>query len=301
MVLRRKGVPQAQTCHSMIYMPKEDPVTGKMKFILALDGPASDADLIMLDEVSMIGQLMAADFRKFGKKILVMGDPGQLPPVGDAGAFTNRTPDVFLSEVHRQALDSPILRIATMLRQAEEPPCGDYGDGVEVLLLNKETQRLVYREETQPICGIHRVRYAYTQRIRRLRGFEGPVPLAGERIMCVKNSREAGLVNGMLGVMKTQTRVSDTGLLRLHVDMEEIGELRDVIAHPYHFTQHFIGPHPKPRINKPIEEFDWSNVLTLHKAQGSEYDDVTVVDDSAAFREDWSKWGYTAATRASKV
>src|SRR5882724_7414266 len=115
-VLRKKGVHNAQTIHSMIYRLDEDPETGELRFRLAIDGPASEADLIVLDECSMVGEQMARDLRSFRKPILVMGDPGQLPPVNGAGAFTNRTPDVFLTEIHRQAAESAILRIATLAR-----------------------------------------------------------------------------------------------------------------------------------------------------------------------------------------
>jgi exodeoxyribonuclease-5 len=38
-----------------------------------------DAALIVLDEVSMVGDDMARDLLAFGKPILVLGDPGQLP------------------------------------------------------------------------------------------------------------------------------------------------------------------------------------------------------------------------------
>ena len=65
----------------------------------------------------MVGEEMANDLLAFGKPILVLGDPGQLPPIKGEGAFTNAAPDVMLDEIHRQAGDSAILRLATMARQ----------------------------------------------------------------------------------------------------------------------------------------------------------------------------------------
>lgn len=117
----------------MIYIPSEQ--DGQTHFELAEGGSASSADLIVLDEVSMVNQQIAEDLRSFGKKILVMGDPGQLPPVAGAGAFTNREPDAFLAEIHRQAADSPIIRLATAARLGKPIRVGDYGDGVQVLPL----------------------------------------------------------------------------------------------------------------------------------------------------------------------
>ena len=106
-VLRKKGVEDAQTIHSLIYTAVEDEETGEVHFILSDDSPAADADLIVLDEVIMVNKEIADDLQSFGKKILVLGDPGQLPPVSGEGAFTSREPDVFLREIHRQAADQP--------------------------------------------------------------------------------------------------------------------------------------------------------------------------------------------------
>jgi exodeoxyribonuclease-5 len=53
-------------------------------------------------------------------------------------------------------------------------------------------------------------------------------------------------------------------------------------------------PKGKPR----LDEFDWGYVITCHKAQGSSWEHVTIVDDSGSFRENRQKWLYTALTRA---
>ena len=46
------------------------------------------------------------------------------------------------------------------------------------------------------------------------------------------------------------------------------------------------------------DEFDFGYVLTVHKAQGSQWDDVMLFDESFAFREHRSRWLYTGITRA---
>ena len=58
------------------------------RFALNPQSDAADAKLIVLDEVSMVGEDMARDLMSFGKPILVLGDPGQLPPIKGEGAFT---------------------------------------------------------------------------------------------------------------------------------------------------------------------------------------------------------------------
>ena len=157
-VMRKKGVEGAQTIHSLIYTAKEDEETGEVHFLLSDDSPAADADLIVLDECSMVSQELAKDIRSYGVPILVLGDPGQLPPISGEGAFTNREPDYFLREIHRQAAESGIIHLATLARQGLPLPPGYEKDGVRVLPLNKETQAMIYRPETQPICGLNRVR-----------------------------------------------------------------------------------------------------------------------------------------------
>jgi exodeoxyribonuclease-5 len=48
-----------------------------------------------------------------------------------------------------------------------------------------------------------------------------------------------------------------------------------------------------------LDEFAYGYALTVHKAQGSQWDDVLVYDESGVFREDAGKWLYTAVTRAA--
>jgi exodeoxyribonuclease V len=51
---------------------------------------------------------------------------------------------------------------------------------------------------------------------------------------------------------------------------------------------------------KPCDEFDFGYVLTVHKAQGSQWDDVVLFDESGAFPDNRDRWLYTGVTRAAK-
>jgi len=51
---------------------------------------------------------------------------------------------------------------------------------------------------------------------------------------------------------------------------------------------------------KPYDEFDYGYVLTVHKAQGSQWDDVVLFDESFAFSESRERWLYTGITRAAR-
>ena len=316
-VLRKKGIYDARTIHSLIYIPVEDPDTGETVFRIAPEAPAADVDLIMLDECSMVGEEMADDLRSFGKKTLVMGDPGQLPPINGMGAFTRRDPDAFLHEVHRQAAGSPILRLATMARMGERLPLGEWtddaGNVTRVLQHSNANQGWIYRPETQALCGVHRVRWGYTQRIRSRRGLEGHRPLPGETLICCKNDRKRGTFNGGFGVadavepyiLKTGDREGEAAddVITLDATMEDLrSPLKGVNVHTYLFDQHFDNTIKRPQkmMSGGLMEFDWGYILTCHKSQGSEWPDVTVIDDSGSFKEDRSKWAYTAITRAAE-
>lgn len=255
----------------------------------------------MVDEASMVPRDMAEDMLSFGKPVIVVGDPYQLPPVSGDSYFTAGKPDYMLTQIHRNA--GGIVEIATMMREGRLPQVGIYGDtgDARVFHLTKETQPYVYQPETYPICGLNRVRWVYSQRIRRIRGFGGELPQEGERVQCKRNMKDLGIFNGQSGTLLTDPRRCEKypGLIEIDVQMDgEKTPRRRIPVHPYLFSQHFHGPCQKPRLSADQAEFDWGWVRTAHSAQGSEAPDVTVVDDSRAFRDMWLRWLYTSTTRA---
>lgn len=299
-VLRKKAIEGAQTIHSLIYSPEVDEETGELTFTLSGASDAADAELIVLDECSMVDEAMANDLCSFGKKILVMGDPGQLPPVNGHGSFTGREPDAFLRQIHRQVADSPILELATMARQGRKIPLGYANGNVRVVPLRSSTQEAIFDPETQVLCGVNRVRWHVTQLIRRHLGFGGDRPLPGERLICCKNNRKLGLFNGGLGSL-VGVKDGTFDSYRMEVEMEDLRKpLEDVPVDSVHFANHFRRGEAKKLYikGKQFEEFDWGYVLTTHKAQGSSWDHVTIIDDSGSFRENRDLWLYTALTRA---
>lgn len=291
-VLRQKGVP-AQTIHSMIYTPVMG--SSPVRFELNEDSIAADADLLVLDEISMVSHDLANDLRSFGRKMLVLGDPGQLPPISGAGAFTSREPDAFLTEVHRQAEGSPILRLATLARKGEAIPLASEGDA-RVLAYDRAE---ILAPGRQILCGVHRHRWALTRLLRQQAGVIGDLPFAGEPVLCCQNERERGLFNGMPGVMMEDAVASTNDTAILRVKMED-GTEHEVVSSIRAFREHVLQERvPGIRRVRGIQEFDFSYVLTVHKAQGSEWSDIVVVDDSSYFRDDAHRWLYTAVTRAA--
>lgn len=306
-VLRQKGAPDPMTIHSMIYKAAEDPLTGKFVFTRAPDTPIASADLVVLDEISMVNDEMAADTRSYGKKCLILGDPGQLQPIRGTGAFVNRKPDYFLTEPHRHALDSPILQLATLAREGKRIQPGIYSHQVKVVVLDNSNFRAVLNRDTQVLCGVHRSRHAITKMIRQDLGFAAPYPQAGERVICRRNNRDEGIFNGQLGYAVAdaiEDHDSDwrsaefVYQLSVRMDGRDYNQT-DLPVHPYLFQQHFQQGIPKPqRIDRGLNEFDWGSALTVHSSIGSQWRHVTLVDDSGAFREDRASHLYTGITRA---
>jgi len=114
--MQKAGCAGASTIHSLIYNVRDE--DGEVRFEWNPDSDAATADLIVIDECSMVDEEIARDLMRYGKPILVLGDPAQLPPVSeDGGFFTEAEPDVMLTEIHRQAENNPILFLATEVRQ----------------------------------------------------------------------------------------------------------------------------------------------------------------------------------------
>lgn len=335
LVLRQKGCP-AETIHRLIYVPKDKSgvnlteLKEAYRVELVLDVPAEKreaqdakcreiareiskeekrlkqpafslnpdsevrfAGLVVIDEVSMVGRRMAEDLLSFGTKVLVLGDPAQLPPVGDGGFFTNEEPDVLLTEIHRQAAHSPIVHLATKVRCGEPIPLGTYEDSAVAQKGTFTIQQIA--EFDQILCGRNKTRHVINRRIREeVLGREGPMPVVGDRLVCLRNNHELGLLNGSLWTVESVMGVDDDEML-LSLRGEE-GQLVESVAH----TAHFVGRELSFFERRNADEFDYGYALTCHKAQGSQWGSVFVVDESGAFRQDASRWLYTAITRAAE-
>jgi exodeoxyribonuclease-5 len=299
-VMRGKGCHGASTIHGLIYRARE---SGEEipSFDLWDDAPASKAELIIIDECSMVDAELGRDLLSFGVPVLVLGDPAQLPPIqsGNSGAgfFTEVEPDVMLTEVHRQAEGDPIIRLSMNIRAGEYLEPGRYGETEVVAKDDLDPQRVL--EADQVLVGRNATRRAYNIRMRERRGFEGDMPSAGDKLVCLRNNRKKGLFNGGLWTVKERgARRTGIMTMRLLPDDETATRGVKVSVRPECFTGG-IEKLDWPR-RKPYDEFDYGYVLTVHKAQGSQWDDVVLFDESFAFPDSRERWLYTGVTRAAK-
>lgn len=297
-VMRRKGCTGASTIHSMIYKLDDDDETQDPKFILNRDSDVKDAKLVIIDECSMVDEKIGKDLLSFGTKVLVIGDPAQLPPISGTGFFTSGEPDCMLTEVHRQARDNPIIRLSMQIRMGERLTIGTYG--TTRILTRDDIDQSDVLDVDQVIVGLNKTRQKYNARIRELLGRSGPMPEKGDKLVCLRNDREKRLFNGTLWTAHRMRRYSKDCMVSLDINRDD-------------------NPLPKPRRVKVREEFftgaegnlEWQDkrgtqeftygyALTCHKCQGSQWDNITVFDEGGSFREDAIRWRYTAVTRAAE-
>ena len=288
----------------------------KPRFVLNEQSMVRDAKLIVLDEVSMVGEEMARDLLAFGKPILVLGDPGQLPPIKGEGAFTQAEPDIMLTEIHRQAGESAIIRLATMARQGQPIPYGEHDAFVWKMRRDQVGPDQMLRGG-QVICGRNATRVQLNLAMKHAAGFDDVYPTgevrdgAREKIICLKNRNDIGVVNGMF-LELTDIRDESEHAFSAAVRTEDgvlvgaaNGNAPRLTIYKGHFDEH-VRPDPERErrdhwVKKGLIEAVWGYAITAHKAQGSSWINVLVFDDGLGrTAQDRARWLYTAITRAEK-
>ena len=268
------------------------------RFTLNRNSDVKSCDLIIVDEVTMVDQRMGEDLCSFGVPILVLGDPGQLPPVGGGGYFTKQRPDILLTEIHRQAQDNPILQLATQVRKKQPLTLGKYGESEVISMkeLKERTQQV--QEMDMVLCGRNRTRRVTNQRLRELKGIESIYPVEGEQLVCLKNSAQEGLLNGGLWTVNSVENYSDE--LRRYMAVASIDEPATVDVEA--LSMIFRGEDTNKVDYFTIASshwFDYGSCLTVHKSQGSQWACGLVIDESECFRGFESNHLYTGLTRFS--
>ena len=293
LVMRQKGCVGASTIHSLIYTFDTEAPPGTMRFILNPLSPITTAKLVIVDECSMVNRQLGEDLLSFGKKVLVLGDPAQLPPVEGAGFFTLGEPDFLLTEIHRQAAESPIIRLSQIVREGGKLKVGKYGESAVIPVSKLDWQELAARN--QVLVGMNKTRQLAITKIRELHGRTLAVE-TDDRLICLKNDRAKMLLNGSMWTVLAVREYGRSMRLTL-ASQDGLAEAVDIYTRPEMFDGRESELSPAQRRN--LDEFTFAEAITVHKAQGSQWDDVAVIDESKAFREDARAHLYTAITRAA--
>lgn len=284
-------------------------------------------DIGFVDEASMLDDRQFEDLKEIFPTLLLFGDPAQLAPVNQAGGMVfDKLADVqkmTLSRVHRQDADNPILDLAhaladpsldfhTFENMIQEAARKDdrvvWGQRVEVDLMARSPV-LVWRNATR-IRLINAFRAVY--------GAPETELLEGEPLVCdgielpIKHRKKRidlearGLIKGAQVVYLGPGR--KPGFSRLHVIGAEDPQ---------------VSAASIVKIEKPDEEepfipfaarmgatFLHGAAVTIHKAQGSQWDTVQVfapdlyaaaqMGRSEAGQPLWKRLAYVAITRAQE-
>lgn len=265
----------------------------------------SRTGLIILDEVSMVDAKLAADVEAYGVPILVLGDPAQLPPVDGGGYYTNAKPDHMLDEIHRYALDNPITALATSVRESTGAALGLTQDNLVPASIRHAATH------DQVLVWSNKRRWAMINALRSLKGYPRDEVVAGDRIMILTNDKDLAVFNGQQASVLDVTpgTLGPTLTLRL-----EDGRETTMPVYADGFMGLDLQNQAKKsgagmRGNRALATF--ADAITVHKAQGSEWSKVYVVNETGAMismkarkegREagisEARKWLYTAVTRA---
>ena len=321
-VLRKKGNPGACTLHRLLY--DHIPLAGggfyrkpKMKL---------DVRIVVVDEVSMVPKDMVDMLLKHRVYVIFLGDPFQLPQIDkDAENHMLDNPHIFLDEIMRQEAESEIIQLTMKIRNGEPI---EYFQGKEVMILPTSalsTGMLNWAD--QVIVGTNATRESINNQMREALGYSGP-PQDGERMICLRNywddCNEDGdaLVNGTTGIIRNPFEtfrripayvkndrrdlpvimgdfIPDGGAAFNSIEMD-----KDMILTGKKCVDWKVAYQLgklKNKIGDVVpKEFDFAYAITCHKAQGSEWDKVLVIEERFPFpKEEHARWLYTAATRAS--
>lgn len=312
LVMQRKGCHGARTLHSLIYRPEGDAIVDEdgrssPTFRLWGESPLIDAFGVVVDEGSMVDDELADDLLSFGRRVLVMLDPAQLPPIEGGGYFSRRDPDVFLTEVHRQARDSGILDLATFVREGGDVLTRVGWSTADCEVVSRDRvrgpelfQRMVQAD--QVVVGTNATRHQFNARYRKLCRISDSLPVPGEKLICLRNERRTGLLNGSM--WRSLETSPGGGSSTVDLRVETLDGLYPSRLTSRSWIHHFEGREADLLKIGPVrlgfQEFDFGYFITAHKAQGSQWDDVVVYDESRVFRKDRARWLYTGITRAAR-
>lgn len=298
-VLKDKGCTPANTIHSLIYKAHQNEYTGKWHYKLDKESHIKDLDVLIVDECSMVGEDLAYDLLAVARKVLVLGDRGQLPPIKGEGALVNSEPDFELTEIHRQAAENPIIALSVKIRNGEPLKYGNYGESR--ILRAKAFEAAMLLEPDQVLVGKNDTRSYMNNLYREQTGAKdrsGWEPEEGERLICLRNNKDRGFLNGQM--FKVDACTSDGKDVTTFVKPWGYdGTPAEQISTP---IQYFQGQENTLdwRIKKGCDEFCFAYAVTCHKSQGSQWDNVMIFDQSKVFKEFSRNWLYTAVTRASE-
>jgi exodeoxyribonuclease-5 len=125
---------------------------------------------------------------------------------------------------------------------------------------------------------------------------QGKYPQFGERVVCLKNNYEYGMMNGEMFNVTDCTEFDQKWLTLNLYNVEDGRSVESVLVHKTFFDNIGAYDHELRR----SAHFDFGYAMTVHKSQGSQWQRPLIVDESDVFRDKKWKWLYTGITRAAE-
>lgn len=283
---RKTGLPST-TIHSAIYsFLGTDRESGQPNFELKVDSGDWSGHVALVDESGTIGAALACDLLATGCRVIACGDPGQLRPVNDTRYFTE--PNAMLTQVHRQAWDSAIIRQAHSVRNGR----GYRADGPDF-----RVQRFVEHEDIVAadivLCWRNATRRDMNRLVRAHKGYTPNCPYqVGEPVMCLRNDHSRGVLNGAVYEL-LEEHVAGKGYLSLR------NERGSEIEVPAWIEDFELAPYVKEGNKSAPAMFAPAYCATVHKGIGSEWNNVILIDEYDRM-EEREQFLYCGITRAAK-
>jgi len=318
-VLRKKGNKNVCTLHKLLYdfFPKS---TGGFLKIPKL---TLDYKIIVVDEVSMAPKTLMELLFNHNVYIICLGDPGQLPPIEkEEDNHLLDHPHVFLDEIMRQAQESEIIRLTMKIRN-HEPIHYFCGKEIQIIPYNQLNTGILQWGD-QILTATNSKRQSINNTMRTLSGREGP-PIDGDKLICLRNYWEDfsengnALINGSIGILNNsfqtwvdlprfmKSKIKKFNVLMGDLIIPEIDDIYSTVNMDYQMIItgekccDWKTSYRLKKYNIVPKEFAYAYAITCHKAQGSEWDNVVVLEENFPFdKEEHCKWLYTACTRASE-
>ncbi|MCY9308733.1 AAA family ATPase [Bacillus inaquosorum] len=320
------------TLHKLFYNP-ERTQKGYLQFV-PTPAHIRGAKLIIGDEFSMTGKRIAEEIlpmaRKAKVKVLIIGDPEQLPPVKDEDYFF-KNPDAMLTQVLRQAADNPIIALSMAIRKATEEgraytfPYGNQTIDKKLYVRNRHSISIQQYAKVAAnggivIAGTNKTRRGLNIGIRNELGFNSPILMNGEKVVIKENIEggeqgEISVTNGMTGKVSNVRRLPNkiirftftpdafkgSRVLEVHEDVlferATMADLKRENRRRFYTKE--------PQLPTGVEVL-FGYCITAHASQGSQWDTVYLIDESRVFNRDTdgyrnqNRWLYTAVTRAKE-
>jgi exodeoxyribonuclease-5 len=323
---------RASTVHRILYGAiREVTRVGERRETLEFGNPHAPCEprtLLIVDEASMISAELHRDLELHMPSdtvLLYVGDREQLPPVEGTWGPDLANPTAALAHVHRQALGNPVLRLANevrsgvpfhkawrkedashvMFRQAEYGTKIDFRPEIVQWVVDRRSRGT----DATMIVYTNAARQDLNGRVRKALGLDGAPVSVGDLLLVRMNNHNIGVMNGEVLTIESVRALpprSATSVgfgIRVTGRADELFVNGDMIGRTQGEFRKWAQSHLRYGETSWLH-VDYGQVLTCHVSQGSQWDEIGILWESACWAmhyrepETARRWLYTALTRA---